>query len=127
MSISQRNLEVLQPLAIQPPVAVSAAVAGPAIDMLGFDGDLVVALQATAGGAGNAMKVRMESSDTTVAADFTPVTNGEFPAIGATAYCERISISKDDCKRYVRINFYEETGSITTTVCASGLSSKKYK
>lgn len=127
MAISQRNLEVLQTLAVVPPTVVSGpGVLASASDLAGGDGDLVVALQGTAAGAGNSFFLRLEHSDT-VTGGFAPITGAEFPPIGNAAYNQRVVVSLDDIKRYVRVTVYDMNGSGSTTVSATGITTRKYK
>ena len=126
MSLAQRNLEALQHFAAYAPATVTATGAGSAIDLLGYDGDVVFVMQATAAGAGHALKVRLEHSDTTTAGDFTAITGGAFDDIANAAYLDSVAISKDDVKRYVRVNIYEETGTASSVVSVTGFGLKKY-
>lgn len=127
MSLAQRNLEALQHFAAYAPATVTATGAGSAIDLLGYDGDVVFVMQATAAGVGHSLKVRLEHSDTTTAGDFTAITGGAFDDIANAAYLDSVAISKDDVKRYVRVNIYEETGTASSIISVTGLGVKKYQ
>ena len=127
MSLAQRNLEALQHFAAYAPATVTAAGAGSAIDLLGYDGDVVFVMQATAAGASAGFAVRLEHSDTTTAGDFTAITGGEFTAIANAAYLGSVTISKDDVKRYVRVNIHTETGTASSIISVTGLGLKKYQ
>ena len=74
-----------------------------------------------------AFKVRLEHSDTTSAGDFTAITGGGFTDIGNAAYVGSVAISKDDAKRYLRINIYEETGTASSIISVTGFGVKKYQ
>jgi hypothetical protein len=126
MSLAQRNLEALQHFAAFAPATVTATGAGSAIDLLGYDGDVVFVMQATATGAGHSFKVRLEHSDTTTAGDFAAITGGSFDDITNAAYLDSVAISKDDVKRYVRVNVYEETGTASSVISVTGFGAKKY-
>ena len=127
MALNQRNYEELQHFAALAPATVTATGAGSAIDLLGYDGDLVFVMQATAAGASAGFSVRLEHSDTTTAGDFTAITGGAFTDIGNAAYLNKVTISKDDVKRYVRVNIYEETGTASSIVSVVGVGVKKYQ
>ena len=127
MALSQRNFEALQHFAAYAPATVTATGAATSVDLLGYDGDVVFVMQATAAGAATAFKVRMEHSDTTDAGDFTAITGGAFEDIGNAAYLDSVAISKDDVKRYVRVNIYEETGSASSIISVTGVGVKKYQ
>lgn len=126
MALSQRNLEALQTFAAFAPATVTAVTAATSVDLLGYDGDVVFVMHATAAGEGYALKVRLEHSDES-AANFTAITGGEFADIGNAAYLNKVTISKDDVKRYVRVNIYEETGTASSIVSVVGVGVKKYQ
>lgn len=127
MALSQRSFEALQHFAAYAPATVTGVGAGSSIDLLGYDGDVVFVMQATAAGSAAAFKVRMEHSDTTTAGDFTAITGGAFTDIGNAAYLGSVAISKDDVKRYLRVNIYEETGTASSIISVTGLGVKKYQ
>jgi hypothetical protein len=126
MALSQRNFEALQHFAAYAPATVTATGAATSVDLLGYDGDVVFVLQATAAGSGNALKVRLEESDES-AANFTAITGGGFTDIGNAAALSSVAISKDDVKRYVRVNIFEETGTASSIVSVTGFGVKKYQ
>ena len=126
MALSQRNFEALQHFAAYAPATVTATGAATSVDLLGYDGDVVFVMQATAAGGGAAFKVRLEESDES-AANFTAITGGAFEDIGNAAYFDSVAISKDDVKRYVRANIYEETGSASSIISVTGVGVKKYQ
>ena len=126
MALSQRNFEALQHFAAYAPATVTATGAATSVDLLGYDGDVVFVLQATAAGAAAGFKVRLEESDES-AANFTAITGGGFTDIGNAAYVGSVAVSKDDVKRYVRINIYEEVGTASSVISATGFGVKKYQ
>ena len=126
MALSQRNFEALQHFAAYAPATVTATGAATSVDLLGYDGDVVFVLQATAAGAAAGFKVRLEESDES-GANFTAITGGGFTDIGNAAYVGSVAVSKDDVKRYVRINIYEEVGTASSVISATGFGVKKYQ
>ena len=126
MALSQRNFEALQNFSAYAPATVTATGAATSVDLLGYDGDVVFVMQATAAGAGGAFKVRLEESDES-AANFTAITGGGFDDIGNAAYFDSVAIPKDDVKRYVRVNIYEETGTASSIVSVTGFGVEKYQ
>lgn len=126
MALNQRNFEALQHFAAYAPATVTATGAGSGIDLLGYDGDVVFIMHATAAGADAGFKVRLEHSDES-AANFTAITGGSFTDIGNAAYIGKATISKDDVKRYVRVNIYEEVGTASSVISVVGLGVKKYQ
>lgn len=127
MTLNQRNFEALQHFSAYAPATVTAIGAGSSIDLLGYDGDVVFVMQATAAGASAGFKVRIEHSDTTTAGDFTAITGGAFTDIGNDAYLGSVAISKDDVKRYLRVNIYEEIGTASSIISVTGFGVKKYQ
>lgn len=127
MALNQRNFEALEHFAAYAPATVTAVGAGSAIDLMGYDGDVVFVMQATAAGASAGFDVRLEHSDTTTAGDFTAITGGAFTSIANAAYLGSVAISKDDVKRYVRVNIHTETGTASSIISVTGFGAKKYK
>lgn len=126
MALNQRNFEALQHFAAYAPATVTATGAATSVDLLGYDGDVVFVMQATAAGASAGFKVRLEHSDES-ANNFTAITGGAFEDIGNAAYIGKATISKDDVKRYVRVNVYEEVGTASSVISVVGLGVKKYQ
>ena len=127
MALSQRSFEALQHFAAYAPATVTATGAGSSIDLLGYDGDVVFVMQATAAGSAAAFKVRMEHSDFADFTGGTAITGGAFTDIGNAAYLGSVAISKDDVKRYLRVNIYEETGTASSIISVTGFGVKKYQ
>lgn len=126
MTLNQRNFEALQAFAALAPATVTATTAATSVDLLGYDGDVVFVMHATAAGADAGFKVRLEHSDES-AANFTAITGGAFTDIGNAAYVGKAVITKDDVKRYVRVNVYEEVGTASSVISVVGVGVKKYQ
>lgn len=126
MALSQRNFEALQHFAASAPATVTAVGVATSVDLLGFDGDVVFVMQATAAGSAAGFKVRLEESDDS-GANFTAITGGGFTDIGNAAYLGSVAISKDDVKRYVRVNIFEEVGTASSIISVTGLGVRKYQ
>jgi hypothetical protein len=126
MSLNQRNFEALQHFAAYAPATVTATGAASSVDLMGYDGDVVFVMQATAAGSAAGFKVRLEHSDES-ASGFEAITGGAFEDIGNAAYLDSVAISKDDVKRYVRVNIHEEVGAASSIISVTGLGVKKYQ
>lgn len=126
MALNQRNFEALQEFAALAPATLTDVTAGSGIDLLGYDGDVIFVMHATAAGAAAGLRVRLEHSDAS-ASGYTAITGGDFTDIGNAAYVGKVAISKDDVKRYVRVNVYEEFGGASSIVSVVGLGVKKYQ
>lgn len=126
MSLNQRNFEALQHFSAYAPATVTAVGTGSGIDLMGYDGDVVFVMQATAAGASAGFSVRLEHSDAS-GSGYEAITDGAFTDIGNAAYLGSVTISKDDVKRYVRVNIHTETGTASSVISVTGFGVKKYQ
>lgn len=126
MALNQRNFEALQHFSAYAPATVTATGAGTGVDLMGYDGDVVFVMQATAAGADASFAVRLEHSDAS-GSGYEAITGGAFDNIGNAAYIDSVAISKDDVKRYVRVNIHTETGTASSIISVTGFGVKKYQ
>jgi len=126
MALSQRNFEALQHFAAYPPATVTATGAATSVDLLGYDGDVVFVMHATAAGSAAGFSVRLEESDES-GANFTAITGGGFTDIANAAYLGTVTIVKDNVKRYVRVNIHAETGTASSIISVTGVGVEKYQ
>lgn len=108
--IRQRNLEALHSVTMLEPIQVTAATNTTAVDLSGFDGDVCLVLSATASAANTGMKVKVQHGNQSNGSDAADVTGGAFVDLGATAYHNRVVVSKDDLGKFLRLSFHTETG-----------------
>jgi len=113
-------------LSLLPNDVVTASGTGSAIDLVDYEGDLAVVLDAEAGGASITYAVKLTESDTS-GGTYTDVTNDAFTTTTAnTALVEKISVNTDSMKRYVKADVTVAGGTGAGAVSVVALGSKKY-
>jgi hypothetical protein len=104
---------------------VTATKTGSAIDLSNYEGDMVVLLDAEAGGSGVTYAVKLTASDTS-GGTYTDVTGGAFTTTTAnTLLLEKIFVNVTDIKRFVKV-VVTVVGTGTGAVSVIGLASNKY-
>lgn len=105
---------------------VAATATGSAIDLLGYEGDMAVLLDAEAGGAGITYAVKLTESDTS-GGTYTDVTGGAFTTTTAnTASLQKITVNVTNLKRFVKATATVAGGTGAGAVAVIGLASAKY-
>ena len=105
MAMQPRNMEVLQHFPLHPAASETATLTGATTniaDLLNFDGDIQIILDAGAAAASGTMTGKIQHSDTTTSGDFSDVTGGAFTAVAQAASKQVMTLSGDDLKRYIR-------------------------
>ena len=94
--------------------------------MLGYEGDMVVLLDAAAGGSSITFAVKLTTSDTT-GGTYTDVTGGGFTTTTAnTASRQKLYVNVTDIKRFVKVSLTVGGGTGTGALSVQGLASAKY-
>jgi hypothetical protein len=105
---------------------VTATATGSAIDLLGYEGDMAVLLDAEAGGASITYAVKLTESDTS-GGTYTDVTGGAFTTTTAnTASLQKITVNVTSLKRFVKATATVAGGTGAGAVAVIGLASAKY-
>ena len=105
---------------------VTATATGSAIDLLGYEGDMAVLLDAEAGGASITYAVKLTESDTS-GGTYTDVTGGAFTTtIANTASLQKITVNVTSLKRFVKATATVAGGTGAGAVAVIGLASAKY-
>ena len=105
---------------------VTATATGSAIDLLGYEGDMAVLLDAEAGGASITYAVKLTESDTS-SGTYTDVTGGAFTTTTAnTASLQKITVNVTNLKRFVKATATVAGGTGAGAVAVIGLASAKY-
>jgi len=105
---------------------VTATGTGSAVDLVDYEGDIAVVLDAEAGGASITYAVKLTESDTS-GGSYSDVTGGAFTTTSAnTALVEKISVNTDGMKRYVKVSVTVAGGTGAGAVSVVALGSKKY-
>lgn len=128
MAIYQQTLEKLQHFPLHPVAQETATFTGATTniaDLLEFDGDIQIILDAGAAGGSGTMTGKIQTSDTTTSNDFTDVAGGGFTAVAQAASKQVKTLNRDELKRYVRfVGTVASSG--TTTYSVQGYGLKKY-
>jgi len=105
---------------------VTATGTGSAVDLVDYEGDIAVVLDAEAGGASITYAVKLTESDTS-GGSYSDVTGGAFTTTDAnTALVEKISVNTNGMKRFVKVSVTVAGGSGAGAVSVVALGSKKY-
>ena len=113
-------------LSLLPNDVVTATGTGSAVDLVDYEGDIACILDAEAGGASITYAVKLTESATS-GGTYTDVTDGAFTTTTAnTALVEKISVSTDTMKRYIKISVTVTGGTSAGAVSVVALGSKKY-
>ena len=126
MSVIQQNLEKLTLIAGHPTAARTATGQTAGIDLRVYDGDVVFVLDSAAG-AGTSPTLDVTIEDSADNSSFSALSGAAFTQVTGTASAQKLSIDKDNAKRYVRIKYTiggSSGQSFTFSVNALGL--KKY-
>jgi hypothetical protein len=135
MAILSTGLEKLSHFALAPTAARTADLDGTAVDLVEYEGDIIVILDVEAGGT-STLDVKLQSSDTSGGA-YTDVTavfdlNGTEQASAAVAFAQvSTSASKQylvfprgDAKRFIKA--VSTTSTSTHTYSINAVGAKKY-
>jgi hypothetical protein len=105
---------------------VTATGTGSAVDLVDYEGDLAVVLDAEAGGGSVTYAVKLTESDTS-GGSYTDVSGGAFTTTGAnTALVEKISVNTNVMKRFIKVSVTVAGGTGAGAVSVLALGSKKY-
>ena len=127
MSLNTRNLESTTLASVHPTAARTATGAGSAVDLLAFDGDVVMILDSAAGtGTTPTLDVSFTHSDTS-AGTYTAISGSSFAQVTGTASQQRIAIDKDTAKRFIKANYTISGTSPSFTFSVNALGERKYK
>lgn len=126
MALIQQALDKLDLLSFHPNAARTATGSGTGLDLQQYDGDIVLLLDSAAGtGTTPTLAVTVEHSDL-LASGYTAITGAAFTTVTTTASQQKLVVSHDEAKRYVRVTYTlgGTTPSFTFSVNAVGV--KKY-
>ena len=126
MSVIQQNLGKLNLIAGHPTAARTATGQTSGIDLRDYDGSVVFLLDSAAG-AGTSPTLDVTIEESADNSSFSALSGAAFTQVTGTASAQKLSIDKDNAKRYVRIKYTiggSSGQSFTFSVNALGL--KKY-
>lgn len=113
-------------LNVLPSDVVTATGVGSAIDLLDYEGDIAVSLDAEAGGGSVTYAVKLTECDTS-GGTYTDVSGGGFTTSGANAaVTEKISVNTDSIQRFIKASVTVAGGTGAGAVSIVAFGSKKY-
>ena len=125
MGLNRLNLERLETLSGLGTSTKTATGNGTGIDLQGYEGDILFILDSAAGGGSSpTLDVTIEDSDDN--STFGALSGAAFTQVTGSASTQKLSISADECKRYVRVKFTIGGSSPSFDFSVTGLGLKKY-
>ena len=113
-------------LNVLPSDGVTATGGGSAIDLLDYEGDIAVSLDAEAGGGSVTYAVKLTECDTS-GGTYTDVSGGGFTTSGANAaVTEKISVNTDSIQRFIKASVTVAGGTGAGAINVVAFGSKKY-
>lgn len=113
-------------LNVLPSDVVTTTGVGSAIDLLDYEGDIAVSLDAEAGGSGITYAVKLTQCDTS-GGTYTDVSGGGFTTSGANAaVTEKISVNTDSIQRFIKASVTVAGGTGAGAISVVAFGSKKY-
>jgi hypothetical protein len=126
MAILRQALDKLEALSFHPTAARTSTGSGTGLDMQTYDGDVVLLLDSAAGtGTTPTLAVTVEHSDS-LGSGYTAITGAAFTGVTTTASQQKLVISKDEAKRYVRVTYTIGGSTPSFTFSVNGVGVKKY-
>lgn len=126
MSVLQQNLEKLTVVAGKATGAVTSTATSSAIDLLEYDGDVLLVLDSAAGtGSSPTLDIKITECDTT-GGTYTDLSGATFTQVVDAASMQTLVINKDSAERFIKIvqTITGSTPSFTFSVNLIGV--KKY-
>ena len=126
MSVIQQNLEKLTVVAGVATAAVTSTATSSAIDLLEYDGDVMLILDSAAGGGSTpTLDVKITECDTT-GGTYTDLSGATFTQVTDSASMQTLAINKDSSKRFIKIVQTIGGSSPTFTFSINLVGLKKY-
>ena len=126
MSVIHQNLEKLTVVAGVATAAVTSTATSSAIDLLEYDGDVVLVLDSAAGGGSSpTLDIKLTESDAS-GGTYTDLSVATFTQVTGSASMQTLAINKDECKRYIKIVQTIGGSSPTFTFSINLIGVKKY-
>ena len=103
MSVLQQNLDKLTVVAGKATGAVTSTATSSAIDLLEYDGDVLLVLDCAAGtGTSPTLDVKITNSDAS-SGTYTDLSGATFTQVTDSASMQTLVISKDSSERFIKI------------------------
>ena len=126
MSVLQQNLDKLTITAGVATAAVTSTATSSAIDLLEYDGDVLLILDSAAGGGSSpTIDIKLTESDAS-SGTYTDLSGATFTQVTGSASMQTLVINKDTSKRYIKIVQTIGGSSPTFTFSINLVGVKKY-
>ena len=126
MSVIHQNLGKLTGVAGVATAAVTSTATSSAIDLLEYDGDVMLILDSAAGGGSSpTLDIKVTESDAT-GGTYTDLSGATFTQVTGSASMQTLAINKDECKRFIKIVQTIGGSSPTFTFSINLVGLKKY-
>ena len=126
MSVIQQNLEKVTVVAGVATAAVTSTATSSAIDLLEYDGDVLLILDSAAGGGSSpTLDIKLTECATT-GGTYTDLSGATFTQVVDAASMQTLTINKDSSKRFVKIVQTIGGSSPTFTFSINLIGVKKY-
>ena len=126
MSVIQQNLEKMTVVAGVATAAVTSTATSSAIDLLEYDGDVLLILDSAAGGGSSpTLDIKLTESDAT-SGTYTDLSGATFTQVTGSASMQTLAINKASSKRFIKIVQTIGGSSPTFTFSINLIGLKKY-
>ncbi len=126
MSVIQQNLEKLTVVAGVATAAVTSTATSSAIDLLEYDGDVMLILDSAAGGGSSpTLDIKITECATT-GGTYTDLSGATFTQVTGSASMQTLVINKDSAERFIKIVQTIGGSSPTFTFSINLVGLKKY-
>ena len=118
MAILSVGLEKLSHFALAPTAERTTDLDGTAVDLVDYEGDIVVILDVENGGT-STLDVKIQSADTS-GGTYSDVSGAAFTQVSTSASKQTLVFAKSDAKRYIKAVSTTSTSTHTYSVNACG-------
>ena len=126
MSVIQQNLEKMTVVAGVATAAVTSTATSSSIDLLEYDGDVMLILDSAAGGGSSpTLDIKLTESDAT-SGTYTDLSGATFTQVTGSASMQTLAINKASSKRFIKIVQTIGGSSPTFTFSINLIGLKKY-
>lgn len=126
MAILRQALDKLDLVNLHATAARTSTGNATGVDVQAYDGDIVLVLDSAAGtGTTPTLDVKIQSSDT-LGGTYGDITGATFTQVTTTASQQKLVISKDEARRFLRVVYTVAGSTPSFTFSVNGVGAKKY-
>jgi hypothetical protein len=126
MAILRQALDKLDLVNLHATAARTATGNATGVDVQAYDGDIVLVLDSAAGtGTTPTLDVKIQSADT-LGGTYGDITGATFTQVTTSASQQKLVISKDEAKRFLRVVYTVGGSTPSFTFSVNGVGAKKY-